>query len=143
MYRSTKTYSHDVGLSCCYRQWRATSHCNKLHGYAIAVHFEFEALELDHRNWVVDFGGLKLVKRMLENLLDHKTLVAKDDPLLPHYNDMAKLGMLNLVVLPAVGCEALAHHIFMQVSGMVNDERVRLCRVEVREHGANSAIYGD
>ncbi|SVB70610.1 uncharacterized protein METZ01_LOCUS223464, partial [marine metagenome] len=29
MYQSTKTYGNEVGLSCCFRQWRADSHCNK------------------------------------------------------------------------------------------------------------------
>ena len=36
VWRSTKTYGHEEGLSCCFRQWRAThSHCRLLHGYAL------------------------------------------------------------------------------------------------------------
>ena len=52
MYNSTKTYGHDVGLSCSFRQWRAQSHCSKVHGYALSVKFTFAAEKLDERNWV-------------------------------------------------------------------------------------------
>ena len=57
VFRSTKTYGHEMGFSCAFRQHRADSHCRLVHGYALAFHFEFEATELDVRNWVVDFGG--------------------------------------------------------------------------------------
>ena len=39
MYQSTKTYGNDVGLSCTFRQWKADSHCNKLHGYSLGFRF--------------------------------------------------------------------------------------------------------
>ncbi|QWY83377.1 6-pyruvoyl tetrahydropterin synthase protein [Rhizobium phage RHph_X3_2] len=145
MYKSTKTYGHDIGLSCCFRQWRAESHCNLLHGYAIAVRLEFEADELDARNWVVDFGSLKSLKGMLEDTFDHKLLVAEDDPQKDELCALAGLGLADVVVLPAVGCEKFAEYIFgaaetwLQSNGYA--PRVRLTSVEVREHGANSAIY--
>ena len=66
MYRSTKTYGNEVGLSCCFRQWRADSHCNKLHGYSLGFRFIFEAVTLDERNWVYDFGDCKWIKKYLE-----------------------------------------------------------------------------
>ncbi|HEX2555077.1 MAG TPA: hypothetical protein VHL98_15360, partial [Microvirga sp.] len=47
IYRSTKVYDHNEGLSCCFRQWRAThSHCRLLHGYALAFKFVFATHEL-------------------------------------------------------------------------------------------------
>ena len=79
-FRSTKTYGHEIGLSACFRQWRAESHCRLLHGYALAVKFVFESEELDVRNWVVDFGSLKTLKGWLEDTFDHTLLVANDDP---------------------------------------------------------------
>ena len=142
-FRSTKTYGHDLGLSCCFRQWRSESHCRFLHGYALAVHFEFEADELDARNWVMDFGSLKPVKQWLEQTFDHKTLVAADDPLLPQVRAMEELGLLRLVVLAHVSCEAFAEHIFAWVSEWLMTQglspRIRLAEVHVREHGANAA----
>lgn len=79
-YLSTKTYGHEVGLSATFRQWRAKSHCRLLHGYSLSFRFEFEANTLDDKNLVVDFGGLKELRAILEGTFDHKTVVAADDP---------------------------------------------------------------
>lgn len=144
-FASTKTYTHSVGLSCCFRQWRAESHCRFLHGYAIEVKFEFSAQELDIRNWAVDFGSLKSLKGWLEDLLDHKTLVASDDPLLHLFREMAAQGMIQMREVPATGCEALAYYIFQYAELWLQDNgyapRIQLQSVEVKEHSANSAIY--
>ena len=64
-YLSTKTY-RQIG-PVAYRQWRADSHCNLIHGYALSFHFEFECDTLDARNWCMDFGGLKDLKFKLED----------------------------------------------------------------------------
>lgn len=145
MYKSTKTYGHEIGLSCCFRQWRADSHCKMLHGYALAVRFEFEAVELDARNWVVDFGSLKSLKGVLEDTFDHKLLVAEDDPEKDYLCSLAGLGIADVVVLPAVGCEKFAEYLFEVTEIWLKDNgyypRVGLHSVEVKEHGANSAIF--
>ena len=44
---STKTYGPEAGFSVCYRQWKADTHCNKLHGYALGFHLEFQCDEDD------------------------------------------------------------------------------------------------
>ena len=151
MYQSTKTYGHELGLSATFRQWRAThSHCSKLHGYALAVTLVFETGKLDHRNWVQDFGGLKEIKQYLQDTFDHKTIISEDDPELERFRMMARAGVLDLVILPAVGCEAFATIIYDYVDAwlwnqaqadMLDTPRVWLQSVEVREHGANSARY--
>lgn len=146
-YRSTKTYGHEIGLSACFRQWQAQSHCHFLHGYALSVHIEFEADELDARNWVVDFGSLKSFKAALESYFDHKLLVAEDDPLVPTgiFDQMANLGLAEIVMVDATGCEAFAKLIFDYAGVWLGDNgyspRVRCNHVTVREHGANSASY--
>ena len=53
-------------------------------------------------------------------------------------------GLIDLRVLPAVGCEATSRIIYDHVSLMVETEtkgRVWLESVEVREHSGNSASY--
>lgn len=145
MYTSTKTYGHEVGLSCCFRQWRASSHCKLLHGYAISVRFEFEATELDERNWVVDFGGLKTLKDFLVKTFDHTLIVADDDPQLAELQRLDELGLARVIHLEHVGCEQFAKYIYetgqQWLVEMTYSPRVRLAMVEVKEHGANSAIY--
>lgn len=144
-YRSTKTYGHAIGLSAAFRQWRAESHCRFLHGYALAIHFTFEAAELDVRNWVVDFGSLKGLKGWLEDSFDHKTLVAEDDPERLWFEEAQRRGLIQMVVVPATGCEKFAEMIYGATDVWLRDNgyspRVRLVSVEVREHGANSAIF--
>lgn len=71
MYFSSKTYGHERGLSCAFRQPTATSHCNMIHGYALSFQFTFGCGALDENNWVVDFGGLKELKEWLEFSFDH------------------------------------------------------------------------
>ncbi|KZC00498.1 hypothetical protein AU375_03343 [Methylobacterium radiotolerans] len=142
-FRSTKTYGHDVDLSCCFRQCRSASHCKFFHGYALAVHLEFEADDLDARSWVMDVGSHKPVRRRLEKTFDHSTRVAADDPMLSEMRAMDDLGLVQLVVLPHVSCEAFAENIFAWVSGWLAEQglnsRIRLAEVHVREHGANAA----
>lgn len=145
MFRSTKTYGHEVGFSCAFRQWKATSHCNFVHGYALAFKFTFEATELDERNWVVDFGGLKKLKAQLEEYFDHKTVIAQDDPELELFKKLDEAKVIDLVIAPAVGVEKFAEMAFILATRVLEEEgyapRCRVIEVEVAEHGANSAIF--
>jgi 6-pyruvoyltetrahydropterin/6-carboxytetrahydropterin synthase len=144
-YLSTKTYGHEIGLSAVFRQWRADSHCNQLHGYALSFRFVFEARDLDYRNWVVDFGGLKGLKLSLQNVFDHKTVIAEDDPQLSDLLVLGELGLADVVVVEGVGCEKFAELAAdlaqQELKALGIAERVRVVEVECSEHGANSAIY--
>jgi 6-pyruvoyltetrahydropterin/6-carboxytetrahydropterin synthase len=116
-----------------------------MHGYAIQVEVEFRATELDQKNWVVDFGGLKQFKGWLEDMFDHKTLVARDDPELGWFQEGQRRGNVDLKVVEGVGCEAFSYMIFNWLNTWVDLQpeykgRVEVFRVEVREHGGNSAF---
>lgn len=145
MYQITKTYDHNLGLSACFRQHRATSHCRFLHGYPLSFKFTFEADTLDENNWVMDFGGLKPLKAWLVETFDHRLVVAQDDPMLDHLTGLGGLGLADPIVVENVGCEAfakLAYEAALRVVVAGRPKRaVRLVSVEVREHSANSAIY--
>lgn len=144
-YRSTKTYGHNLGLSACFRQHRADSHCKYIHGYSLEIRIEFGATDLDARGWVVDFGSLKGLKARLEQTFDHKLLVASDDPMLDYLLSLKDVGLADVVVVEGTGCEAFARMVCEMASEHLEDIQQNLrCwvhSVEVREHGANSAIY--
>ena len=146
-YQSTKTFGHELGFSCAFRQHRAESHCRLVHGYALGFKFVFEASELDVRNWVVDFGGLKPLKQILADTFDHTLLIAEDDPLRSHFESLHSAGGCRLVVLPAAGCEKFAEYVYIVAKQWLVDAgfspRCKLISVEVSEHGANSAIYSE
>src|SRR3974390_2865844 len=141
-YRSTKTY-RQIG-PVAYRQWRAESHCNKIHGYALSFHFEFESNELDVRNWVMDYGGLKPLKEKLEDWFDHTLLVAEDDPMRSDLEWLGKAGLAKITFVEKTGCEGLAewlyeyiNTIFLPSYGADVAERIWCCKVEVRETDSN------
>lgn len=149
-YISTKVYD---GFSTCFRQWRAVdTHCKYLHGYGVSFKVWFEG-ELDERNWVFDFGGMKRAlntidgkepKKWMDWLLDHTVLVAEDDPELPLFEHMNKHGIIQLRVIPATGAERFAEYLFHKLDRFVRQEtkdRVRLLKLEFREHGKNTATY--
>ena len=144
MYKVVKTYGHDLGLSCAFRQWKATSHCRFLHGYSLAFEFTFSSEALDSRNWVIDFGNLKLLKDTLVQQFDHKTIVSTDDPHLDRFKKMHEDGIIDLAILKNVGCEAFAEQSYILARQVLVSSKlgqVNIEQVKVSEHGANSAIY--
>lgn len=156
MHLSSKQYGSEQGLSSVFRQWRATSHCRFLHGYALSIRLLFQAQALDGRNWVVDFGGLKPLKAALADTFDHKTLIAADDPELARFMRLHESGLIDLRVMPkGVGCEAFAQHIYELTESFLVMEYLpaleemliqpprglSLTSVGVSEHAGNGAIY--
>jgi 6-pyruvoyltetrahydropterin/6-carboxytetrahydropterin synthase len=149
-FQSTKLFD---GYSTCFRQWKADgTHCRFLHGYAVSFRVWF-AGELDERNWVWDFGGMKRAKNTINDmspkdyfayLLDHTTIVAEDDPHLTLFKQMHVEGIIQLRVLPATGCERFAEFLYNTINTFLEKEtdgRVRAVKVEVYEHERNAASY--
>jgi len=147
MFHVTKHYPHSLGLSAAFRQWRAESHCNLIHGYALAFTYEFEAETVDARNWVMDFGSMKVVKGWLQENFDHRLLVATDDPSLHVFKALHERNLVNLNIVPATGCESFALMAFgqckkyLEASGVAH--HARLVKVTVSEHDGNSAAYAE
>jgi 6-pyruvoyltetrahydropterin/6-carboxytetrahydropterin synthase len=139
---SGKVYSHSTGHSCAFRQWRANSHCNLIHGYALQFELTFGSEGLDHRNWVVDFGGLKELKEWLKYMFDHTYLVAYDDPEASTFFELEKKNLVDLRLVDAVGCERFAELTFDKAQSIIEAKYGDRCWVEsvtVREHESNSA----
>lgn len=143
MYQITKTYGHERGFSCCFRQPKAKSHCSFLHGYALSFTFVIQSNTLNENNWVFDFGAFKHVEKFLHDTFDHKTVLAENDRAIPHFEKLATINVVDLVILPKVGCEAFAKYVHDCVSNLIYiaDPSVKLLSVTVSEHGSNSATY--
>jgi 6-pyruvoyltetrahydropterin/6-carboxytetrahydropterin synthase len=149
-FQSTKLFD---GFSCVFRQWKAEgTHCRFLHGYGVSFRVWFEG-ELDERNWVWDFGGMKRAKGTIDGknpkewmdyMFDHTTIVATDDPGIGGFRTMNELGIIQLRELEAVGAEQFSKYIFEKLNTFVQEEtdgRVSVVRVEFMEHSKNTAIY--
>jgi 6-pyruvoyltetrahydropterin/6-carboxytetrahydropterin synthase len=107
--------------------------------------FWFTCNELDVNNWVVDFGGLKSLKKLLQVQFDHTLCIAGDDPLLEHFQTLATAGGCDLrIMTDGVGIERFAQYCYItsntHVRNMTNS-RCWVDRVEVWEHENNSACY--
>ena len=149
-FQSTKVFD---GFSTVFRQWRAEgTHCRFIHGYGVSFQLWFEG-ELDERNWVWDFGGMKRAKGNIDGmnpkawfdyLLDHTFIVAEDDPYKESFLKMDEAGVAQVRVIPAVGAERFAEYIYNKVNTFIEEEtqgRVSITKVEFKEHSKNSAIF--
>jgi 6-pyruvoyltetrahydropterin/6-carboxytetrahydropterin synthase len=149
-FQSSKVYD---GFSTVFRQWRAeNTHCRFVHGYGISFKIYFEG-EIDEKNWVFDFGGLKRAKTLIDGkspkewmefMFDHTLIVAEDDPELEAFKQMDRAGVAQVRVIPATGAEKFAEFIFNKVNPFVLEEtnnRVRVVKVKFMEHGKNAAYY--
>ena len=144
IYKSTKHYGHNIGLSAVFRQPNADhSHCRFLHGYSLAFTFTFACDKLDNRNWAVDFGGLRPLKAWLEDMFDHKVCLDKDDPHLDKFKELEAMDLAEVRIFDGVGAEKFAEHAFNYADKLIREKTNNRCyvtRVVCAEHGANSAI---
>ena len=151
-FQSSKVFD---GFSTVFRQWKATdTHCRFVHGYGISFKVYFEG-ELDERNWVWDFGGMKRAKTLIDGkspkeyfnyMFDHTMIIAEDDPEVKAFQQMDAAGVAQVRIIPATGAEKFAEFIFNKVNAFVKEEtnnRVRVTKVKFMEHGKNAAYYSE
>lgn len=141
MFTSTKII--ELG-SCAFRQPQADSHCRFLHGYRLTAKFWFSAKHLDQNNWVVDFGGLKGLKKLMQNQFDHTTCISRTDPKLDVFKKLKEAGVCDLRIMDGVGIEKFAEYCHIVADSYVDeltDGRCSCVKVEVFEHENNSAIF--
>ena len=132
--------------SCAFRQPKAKSHCKFLHGYRLTAKFWFGANQLDDNHWVVDFGNLDHLKKLLKNQFDHTTVIDKSDPYIDSFQGLDGAEVLDLRVMDGVGIEKFAEYCFKVSNDFISEQSEGRCwvdKVEVFEHENNSAIYTD
>ena len=151
-FQSSKVFD---GFSTVFRQWKAKeTHCRFVHGYGISFKVYFEG-ELDHRNWVWDFGGMKRAKTLIDGkqpkawmdyMFDHTMIIAEDDPEVKAFQQMDAVGVAQVRVIEATGAEKFAEYIYNKLNEFVKtetDNRVRVTKVKFMEHGKNAAYYSE
>ena len=149
-FQSSKVFD---GFSTVFRQWKAeNTHCRFVHGYGVSFKVYFEG-ELDDRNWVWDFGGMKRAKTLIDGkqpkawmdyMFDHTMIIAEDDPELQAFMQMDSVGVAQVRVIPATGAEKFSEYIYNKLNKFVQTEtnnRVKVTKVKFMEHGKNAAYY--
>ena len=151
-FQSSKVFD---GFSTVFRQWKAEdTHCRFVHGYGVSFKVYFEG-DLDHRNWVWDFGGMKRAKTQIDGkspkewmdyMFDHTMIIAEDDPWVDAFKQMDEAGVAQVRVIPATGAEKFAEYIYHKLNDFVKTEtdgRVKVTKVKFAEHGKNAAYYSE
>jgi 6-pyruvoyltetrahydropterin/6-carboxytetrahydropterin synthase len=85
------SYSVTKTISFCYghRLLRYEGKCRHLHGHNGRAEITVRTTQLDPRGMVIDFGDIKkTIGSFIDDHLDHKILLCKDDPLLPKLKEM-------------------------------------------------------
>jgi 6-pyruvoyltetrahydropterin/6-carboxytetrahydropterin synthase len=83
-------------------------------------------------------------KAWMDYMFDHTTIIAEDDPGIGGFKTMDQLGIIQLRIIPDVGCEKFAEYIYNKLNPWVisdSNGRVKITQVEVREHEKNTALY--
>jgi len=86
-------YSVTKRIEFCYghRLMDYNGVCQHPHGHNAVVEIHIEAATLDGRNMVADFGDIKrIVKGWIDQELDHKMILRKDDPLVAALQKMGE-----------------------------------------------------
>ena len=86
-------YSVTKRIEFCYghRLMDYTGVCQHPHGHNAVVEIHIESDSLDARNMVADFGDIKrIVKGWIDQELDHKMILRKDDPLVAALQTMGE-----------------------------------------------------
>jgi 6-pyruvoyltetrahydropterin/6-carboxytetrahydropterin synthase len=87
MYRVTKEIRFCYG----HRLLNYSGECRHLHGHNGLAEITLESETLDELGMVLDFSEIKAeVKTWIDEHLDHKMLVAREDPVLPHLAEMGE-----------------------------------------------------
>lgn len=137
----TKTYTD---LPCSHRAWRHRGHCRFVHGYSRSFTLHFAASEADEVGFVVDFGSLKPLKRVLDHLFDHTLLLNADDPELPAFRALHDRGAVDLRVLEHCGMEGSARLVWELADALVRAQtggRAWCFACEARENVKNAVLF--
>ena len=83
-------------------------------------------------------------KAWMDYMFDHTFVVAEDDPFKDSFLRMDEAGVAQVRIVPATGAERFAQYVYEKINPFIQEEtngRVRVAKVEFREHEKNSAIY--
>jgi 6-pyruvoyltetrahydropterin/6-carboxytetrahydropterin synthase len=100
--------------------------CSRLHGHNWKVEVEVEASGLDEVGMGVDFKVIKDATRAITDELDHR-----------HLNEIPPFDTINPTA------ENISAHLFRELAGQLDDDRVRMRAVTLWETDRASVRYSE
>lgn len=125
-----------------HRQYRHDGHCRWVHGHNLNVRFTFAAHQRDDNGFIIDFGKLGELKKLLTETFDHTLLISPQDPELAFFREMEKKGLCDLRVIDG-SAESIAEYIYTHSKSLIfrmTDGRAWVHAVQVWEDSKNSAV---
>src|SRR3989344_5073400 len=111
--------------------------CAHPHGQSGKVEIELIAASLDKRGMVFDFGDIKeIIQRWIDDELDHKMILRKDDPLIKNLKDSEE-PYFEMTENPTA--ENLAKLIYTYAKS----KKLPISRVTFWETPSSSATYSE
>ena len=130
-HRITKTIDFCYG----HRLLEYNGKCKQLHGHNGLLEVDLESDTLDHLGMVRDFTEVRdIVKGWVDENLDHKMLLRRDDPVIPALKELGE-PLVLFDVNPTA--ENIAKHIFEQA----RENGLPLTEVRLWETPSSFAVY--
>jgi 6-pyruvoyltetrahydropterin/6-carboxytetrahydropterin synthase len=118
------TISKDFTFAAAHSIRGHTGGCENLHGHNYRVRVLVEAERLDGLGMVVDFADLKALMAEILGPFDHRVI-----------NEIPPFDRTNTTA------ELLSEHVFRRMAERLDDDRVRVRRVEVWENDTSCARF--
>lgn len=115
--------------------------CSNFHGHSWIVIIYLEGYELDDRNMLMDFNEIKVLKKWIDENLDHSSIFWEKDPMLSYFIENSQ-KVFQTKSNPT--SEQLAGIILDKAIAFFNNSRIRVESVEVKESCTSSArVYAE
>ncbi len=124
-------------ITFCYghRLIRYSGKCQHLHGHDAVAEIVIQSESLDERGMVVDFSDIKAdVSTWIDQYLDHKMLLCKEDPMV---EQLQACGEPLFLMADNPTAENIARVIFEQTAAMGHD----VVEVRLWESSSSCAVY--
>lgn len=116
--------SKDFTFAAAHRIPDHPGKCRHLHGHNYKVRVQLTATELDELGMVIDFAHLKRMMKEVTGRFDHRVL-----------NEIPPFDQQNPTA------ELVSEYVFHGIQERLEDDRVRVRRVEVWENETSCAIF--
>jgi 6-pyruvoyltetrahydropterin/6-carboxytetrahydropterin synthase len=131
MYKVTETVEFCYG----HRLLRYQGKCAHLHGHNGRVEIELASPSLDDQSMVADFSDIgRIVKSWIDQNLDHRMLLHKDDPLVPLLRQHDEPVFL-------MGLDPTAEAIARLIYDYAVSQGLKVSQVRLWETGSSVATY--
>lgn len=130
-------------LSFCaaHRLYNYNGKCSNLHGHNWNVFVTISSKDLDNQGMILDFGIIqKIVKQWIDENLDHKTIIYKDDPLKKKLEELG-IAVYSFPVNPTA--EHFASFLSIKIQALLEAFSVTVENVRIYENASSFAEWGN